>query len=635
MNNYRSVILLLLKRLLLVFGLYQISRLVFYFWNHASFSSAGLGEFIGGMRFDLSAIFYTNSIFIIALLIPGNFKYRDWYQKIAKIAFFTVNLIFLATNFVDVQYYNFTSRRSTFALITASGMKEDVVRLIPAFFKDYWVLFIGFIILAIVFWKLIPNLKTVDYSQSEFKSPLTWLTLAIGILSIPVIGRGGFQRVPLKIVHAVQYSKTSNNTALVLNTPFSILKTISKNDNLKEVQYFNDEEIATIYQPVIELKNQGDMNKKNIVLIIIESMGEENLFREFNGRKLTPFLDSLTQHSLYFPRAYANGRKSIDAVPSTITSIPYLMEISYISSPYSANKIDGFCKILKPENYYTAFFHGSFNGSQNFDQFAMLAGFDDYFGKNEYDRTGDEDGYWGIFDEEFLQFSNRKFKSFKTPFFATIFTISSHMPYTIPEKYKGKFPKGDRIIHESVAYVDYSLKKFFEAAQNEDWYKNTVFVITPDHTSGDDKNDPYYSSAMGNYKIPLMIIDPSRPEINSENHKLIQQIDIMPEILNYLNYSGKIFSFGNPPDKVENRIVADFNEGLYHFVLDNYYVCFDGKSIVKVCDIVKDPNLNMPLTDYPKDLQTEIEAYIQQYNNRIIRNQTTIESIEKSTDHTK
>lgn len=635
MNNYRSAILLLLKRLLLVFGFYQLSRLVFYFWNKASFGSAGIREFLGGMRFDLSAIFYTNALFIIALLIPGNFKYGKRYQKIVKIAFFVVNLIFLATNFVDVQYYNFTSRRSTLALITASGMKQDVLRLIPAFFKDYWILFIGFIILAIIFWKLIPNIKAVENSKSEIKSPLVWLAFLIGLIAIPIIGRGGIQRVPLKIVHAVQYAKTPNNTALVLNTPFSVLKTISKNDNLKEVNYFPEEEVAKIYQPLIELKNNGEMNKKNIVLIIIESMGEENLFREFDGRKLTPFLDSLTQNSLYFSRAYANGRKSIDAVPSTITSIPYLMEISYISSPYSANDTDGFCKILKPQNYYTAFFHGSFNGSQNFDQFAMLAGFDGYFGKNEYDKPGGEDGYWGIFDEEFLQFANRKFKTFKSPFFATIFTISSHMPYTIPEKYKGKFPKGDRIIHESVAYVDYSLKKFFEAAQKEDWYKNTVFVITPDHTSGDDKSDPYFSSAMGNYKIPIMIIDPSKPEINTENKKLIQQIDIMPEILNYLNYSGKIFSFGNPPNRTEDRMVADFNEGLYHFVLDNYYVCFDGKAIVKVCDIVKDPVLKEALKDYPGDLQTRIEAYIQQYNNRIIRNQTTLESIEKSTNHTK
>lgn len=635
MSNYRSLIAILIKRLLIVFALYQVCRLIFYFWNRASFSSAGLSEFIGGMRFDLSAIFYFNSLFILAHLIPGKFKYGKLYQKILKVAFYVVNLVFIATNFVDVQYYNFTSRRSTTALITASGMRKDVIRLMPAFMRDYWILFLGFIILAIIFWKLIPDLRTKSVGETNPKKTYAWPVFLISIPLILIIGRGGLQRIPLKIVHAMQYTQNPNNTALVLNTPFSILKTIVRKDNLREMNYFTDEEVTKIYQPLIELKSNKEFEKKNVVLLIIESMGEENMFLEFNGRKLTPFLDSLTQQSLYFPRAYANGRKSIDAVSSTISSIPYLMEISYISSPYSFNHIDGFSNALKEKGYLTAFFHGAFNGSQNFDKFMAVANFDEYFGKSEYDRPGDYDGYWGIFDEEFLQFTNRKISTFKSPFFATIFTISSHNPYTIPKKYKNKFSKGNRMIHESISYVDYSIRKFFEAAKKEDWYKNTVFIITSDHTSGDDKTNPYYTSAMGNYKIPIMIIDPSHPEINGKNQKLIQQIDIMPETLNYLNYSGKIFSFGNSPDKTEGRMVADYNEGLYHFIIDNYYVCFDGKKIVKVCDIIKDPVLKSSLTDYPKDLQTKIEAYIQQYDNRIIRNQTTLKSIEESTDYTK
>lgn len=635
MNNYSSSIKLIAKRLLLVFALYQISRLLFYFWNASTFDGVGWREFIGGMRFDLSAIFYINSVFILAHIVPGTFKYNKLYQKILKIALYVVNLAFIAVNFVDVQYYNFTSRRSTFALITASGMEEDVLRLIPAFAKDYWVLFVGFFILAFVFWKILPDLQTKTSLKPDYKNLLPWLIFLISIPLIILIGRGGLQRVPLKIAHAVQYTENPVNTALVLNTPFSILKTISKNDNLKTLNYFTNEEVSKIYQPLIKLRNEGGFENRNVVLIIIESMGEENLFLEFDGRKLTPFLDSLTQNSLYFSRAYANGRKSIDAVPSTITSIPYLMEISYISSPYFFNDIDGLSKILKQKDYHTSFFHGSFNGSQNFDEFAQIAGIDDYYGKDQYDGAEAQDGYWGIFDEDFLQFTNRKLATFESPFFATIFTISSHMPYTIPEKYKGKFPKGNRIMHESISYTDYSLRKFFESAQNENWYQNTVFVITADHTSGDDKTDPYYISAMGNYKIPIMIFDPARPEINGENRKLLQQIDIMPEVLDYLNYSGNIFSFGNPPEKTKGRMVADFNEGLYHFIIDNYYVCFDGVSMVKVCDILKDPLLKNGLNEYPEDLLTKTRAYIQQYNNRIIKNQTTLQYIEESPNYTK
>ncbi len=518
-------------------------------------------------------------------------------------------------------------------------MQQDLIRLIPVFFKDYWQIFFGFILLMMIFWKLIPDFKikhSEEKVQNQYKNLLPYAVFILSAGLILVAGRGGLQRVPLKIVHAIQYTNHSENTALVLNTPFSILKTMSKKENLREAHFFSDEELAKQYRPIIDLENEGQMQKKNIVLIILESFGEENIFLEFDGKKLTPFLDSLTQNSLYFTNAYANGRKSIDAVPSTITSIPCLMEVSYISSPYSFNEIDGFNKILKKEGYHTAFFHGAFNGSQNFYQFSSIAGFDDYYGKEQYDRPGGEDGVWGIFDEEFLQFTNRKMSTFKEPFFASIFTISSHVPYTIPEKYKGKFSKGNRRIHESVAYADYALKKFFQSAQKEKWFQNSVFVITPDHTSGDDKTNPYYTNALGNYKIPLMIIDPSKPEIKSHNPKLIEQIDILPEILNYLHYSGEIFSFGNDPSRNSGRMAVNFNEGLYHFIIDNYYVCFDGSSIVKVCDIDKDKLLKHNLKNYPKkEFENKIKAYIQQYNNRILKNETSSNHIEKGARHTK
>lgn len=637
-SGYWQSIKVLILRLLMVLLFYQLGRLLFFWSNRLIFQSAGFMEFIGGLRFDLSAIFYTNALIILLHSLPGNFKYHKTYQLVLKWLFFIINLIFIATNFIDVEYFKFTSRRSTYSLITASGMEGDIGRLIPVFAKTYWPLVLGFFVSAFAFWKLIPTMKLKEGSTrvNEFKQPKIYLVFLFSLASILIVGRGGIQRNPLKIVDAIRYTDHSLHTPLVLNTPFSILKTISKKDNLKEVSFFAEDEVGAIYEPLIRLESAGEFQKKNVVLIILESFGEENLFLEFDGRPLTPFMDSLTQASLYFDHGFANGRKSIDAVPSTILSIPCLMEVSYISSPYSFNKVDGFNRILKEEGYRTAFYHGAFNGSQNFYQFSSIASFDDYYGKNEYDREGGEDGVWGIFDEEFLQFAVRQMSQTPAPFFSTIFTISSHNPYTIPERYKGKFSKGNRIIHESISYSDYALSQFFEAAKKTDWYENTIFVLTADHTSGDDKSDPYYINPVGTYKVPIMLIDPQKPEIHTRNSKLMEQIDLLPEILSYLNYSGEIFSFGNGPTKENHRMVANFSEGLYHFIIDNYYVCFNGKEIIKVNDISRDKLLNNDLKNYPKEtLEKLIKAYIQQFNNRVIQNKTTIDSIEKSTHHTK
>src|SRR5690606_4915292 len=115
------------------------------------------------------------------------------------------------------------------------------------------------------------------------------------------------------------------------------------------------------------------------VLIILESFG-----REHTNRGYTPFLDSLATESRYYENGFANGKLSIDAVPSTLTSIPSLMTTSLITSGYALNKIHGMPRIANDNGYHTAFFHGAFNGSQNFDKYCHGAGFKAYYGMDEY-----------------------------------------------------------------------------------------------------------------------------------------------------------------------------------------------------------------------------------------------------------
>ncbi|MDR2121841.1 MAG: sulfatase-like hydrolase/transferase [Flavobacteriaceae bacterium] len=622
--NYKLSIKQLLLRLLLLVFCYQICRGIFYLFNKNHFTNVDIIEFLGGIRFDLAAIFFSNILIVVLSTIPGNFKYKEKYQKVLKVLFFLTNALFIGTNVIDIKYYEFTNKRSTYALITASGMEGDILRLIPVFILNYWYLFLGYIFAMYGFWKSIPEVSFTNDKEKGFKGIfISSLGFSFFAGLVIIFGRGGFQRAPIKTVDAINYVCCPQNTAVVLNTPFTIFRTISKKDNLKRKNYFEQNQVNAVYQPFIELKSEGNFTKKNIVIIILESFGKENIYQQINGKKLTPFLDSLLAQGRYYTRAFANGLKSIDAVPSVITSIPCLMEVSYISSPYSFNKVDGFNTILKKEGYNTAFFHGAFNGSQNFNEFARIAKFDKYYGKNEYSGKDGYDGVWGIFDEEFLQFMAKELNTFKQPFFSTVFTISSHSPYTIPEKYKDKFPKGNREIHQSVAYSDFALKKFFETAKKQSWYNNSVFIITPDHTSREDKSD-YYNTEIGNYSIPVLLFDPSNPKLNGTDDKLLGQIDILPEVLNYLNYKGTFFSFGNSPES-NDRVVANYNEGIYRFLVNRFYVEFDGNKILNVYDQKQDSLLQNRLTNYPEEkLESKIKAYIQQYNNRLIDNKLSI-----------
>jgi len=622
MRNYFQSIILFFKRFLLIVIVYQLCRLLFLFFNKNAFNGLSLKTFLGGLHFDLSAIAYIDIIFAILHFIPGKFKYKSGYQKGLKIAFFAVNLLFILTNFVDFEYYKFTGRRSSFGMITASGMENEIGGLIFSFLAEFWFLPIIAFVLAIAFWKAIPNIKLIFSEEKTNYLVIKQIGLFIILLGfVFLLGRGGFQKKPLKVVDAVNYGSISHS-ALVLNTPFCILKTIGKKETLESPKYYEEAELNSIFNPVVATNPTEPETKQNVVVIILESFGRENI-----QRGQTPFLDSLITKSLFFENGFANGKLSIDAVPSTLSSIPSLMSSSLITSSYSINEVYGLPKILKDNGYNTSFFHGAFNGSQNFDQYCKVAGFDAYYGKNEYDGPEAFDGKWGIFDEEFFQFYCRKMSSFKQPFFTSIFSISSHNPYKIPEKYKGKFPKGITKIHESIAYSDFAMKQFFKSASKEDWFKNTIFVITADHTSSEPTEDKYKTN-VGKFRVPILFYNPGNPNFGAVNYKNVQQIDIMPSLIDLLHIKTKMVTYGKSFQSDKDFAVY-YLDNIYHYIQGDYYLAFDGKKALALYNFKKDELMKTNLISVEKEKATTMErfikAYVQSFNERIINNKLTVQ----------
>ncbi len=604
---------LFILRLLIVLIIYQLIRVGFYYYNQSFFPEVDAQIFKGGLIFDLSIIGYINIIFAILYLLPGKLQESKSYQNFLLYSFFVVNGFVLSLNFVDYEYFKFVGRRSSFSMITAEGMRNEIGGLIKSYFIDYWQipLLIGFTLL--VFWLLLKLTTVVKIKQIVTKQAVISLLLLVVVLFL--CGRG-IGKKPLRIVDATMYG-AEGTSALVLNTPFTVLKSMGKKDNLPQVSFYKSEtELNKIFNP-IQTFNHQNPNKKNVVILILESFGNENI-----KRGQTPFLDSLITKSYYFKNGFSNGKLSIDAVPSTISSIPSLMNKSFISSSYSLNEIYGLPKVLKDNGYTTSFFHGAFNGSQNFDQYAKVAGFDQYYGKNEYVGPDSFDGKWGIFDEEFLQFFAKELNTFQQPFFSSLFTISSHAPFTIPEKYKGKFPKGTTEIHESIAYSDYALKKFFETAKKMPWYKNTLFVITADHTSSSGE-EPIYKNNIGKFRIPILFYDPSDPNFVGEVEKNFQQIDILPSLMDYLGLKGEIVSYGKSYQSNKDFVV-NYLDNIYNLEIGDYYLSFDGTNTIGLYNWKKDPllkhNLAKTQPKIKQEMEAFIKAYIQSFNDRVVNN---------------
>lgn len=623
----------LAMRLLILLLVYAILRLGFYGFNIAQFPQVSINELMfmmfGGIKFDIVALLYINVLYILLEAIPIPFKYNQAYRKVTKWIFVVTNSIGIALNLVDFAYYPFTLKRTTGTVFGQFANEENIGKLFFDFGMEYWYLILGF---ALIIWGLI---KIYDLVIVEKPKVFNWkfysvqlaLLLTVAFLFVGGV-RGGWAHStrPITLSNAGDYVKAPEEMNIVLNTPFSILKTL-KAVTLKEERFFSDEELNKIY-PVVHLpKDSAEFKKLNVVVLILESFGKEHIgiFNKQldNGtyKGYTPFLDSLIEQSYTFNRSYANGRKSIDALPSVITGVPSIGE-PFVLSIYSGNKTTSLAKLLADKGYETSFFHGAPNGSMGFSAYMQLAGIQHYYGKNEYNNDADFDGMWGIWDEPFMQFMAKKIDGMKEPFFSSFFSLSSHHPFKVPEKYAGKFPKGTLPLHEPLGYADYALKRFFEKASKSPWYKNTLFVICADHASMSHFKE--YNTMPNSFAIPIVFYYPGG-KLKGQSDKLVQQIDIMPTVLNYLHYDKPYFSFGFDafsPEK--NNFVVSNIGNIYNFFKGDYFMTYGNNEVKSVYNLKQDQFLTNDLKGKVPQVQDSLlrslEAFIQQYNNRMIKN---------------
>lgn len=631
-NVYRHLIL----SLLFVMGLYSVCRAGFYLYNTSFFPDMTFGGLlylmVGGLKFDLSAVLYTNALFILLLIIPLDVRFVPRFQQGLKALFFVTNGIALAANVSDFIYYRFTLRRTTADVFRQFEHEQNLGLLFFRFLVDYWY--------AVAFWIVLMVILVMVYNRLGYSGPMVkrrpiyygggvFCMLLIVYLTVGGM-RGGFREStrPITLSNAGGYARNPRDISIVLNTPFAVMRTVGKT-RIAPVEYFSPEEAAAIYTPVRQPADTLPLRRDNVVVIILESFSKE-FIGFFNKEKengtyqgYTPFLDSLLQHSLSFDYSFANGRKSIDGLPSVVSSLPSL-GVPYFLSPYSSNRINSLASLLKGRGYYSAFFHGAPNGSMGFEAFMNIAGFDDYYGLDEYGDTDDFDGIWGVWDHKFFRYFGEQLNTFKEPFVSVIFSVSSHHPFVVPAEFEDKFAGGPLPIQKCIEYTDYALEEFFREASRMPWYENTLFVITADHCSSN-IYFPEGHTAWGLYSVPVIFFAPDNSLAGRKN-SIAQQIDIMPSVLGHLGYDKDYVAFGrdvfhpngDPP------FAFNYNDNVYQLMTDDHLLMFDGIKTVGLFNYAADPLMKTDLKDNPAEsgrvanMERKIRAIIQQYNNRMI-----------------
>jgi phosphoglycerol transferase MdoB-like AlkP superfamily enzyme len=625
----------LLYRLLLGYVFYFIARVLFFAFNTNLLAVDDLGTLLKlcyyGIAFDTAALMYINVLLIVLSILPLTINTRPAYQKGLSILYFVTNLLAYATSFIDIIYYRFSQVRSTKATLDVVSQESNKEALAGHFAWAYWYI-IAIYFLCCVLW--IWLYRRVKVKPLNVKPGLVYFTSSLAVLLIAValvIGgiRGDFNHStrPINMVDAYKHITVPNQGDVVLNTPFAIFRTLNSN-NFK-LQHFTDEVyIDTNIKPVKQY-NSHPAVKPNVVIIILESMAREYWGSMNRGatipnfKSYTPFLDSLSDASLIFTNAYANGRQSIHGMSSVLAGIPSF-QTAFTSSPYAKQKIASIVSVCDSMGYQTSFFHGAANGSMGFQGFGRILGFKNYYGRTEYNNDQDFDGIWGIWDEQFFQFMGKALGTQKQPFMATLFTLSSHDPYQLPEKYKKSFTGGPLPIHKTVQYSDNALRLFFNYAKTQPWFSNTIFIITADHTS--QTHYPEYSKEINRFAVPILFYS-ANPAYGLKGIRtdLASQMDIYPSVADLIGYNKPFRSWGrslvsNLP--AETPRVINSTGNIYQFMQGNYTYLFDGKAITGIfaaADKGLEKNLvTGQLTPEMQKGMMDCKAFIQDYADRVV-----------------
>lgn len=623
-NWLKSDIGALLKEISFFLLVFFVIRTVFLLVNLQYFAVLNTGEILLSLfyaiKFDLAVLLPFNLPFVLlALLFPVLFEQK---RKIIHSVFVILNSFLVLLAVVDNLYFSYTQHRINYASIYIIPGSFTWTLLGTYLLKgSYWVLLL--LILGKAYQKLFTSKKIITVATGwKQKAAGAMVAIALSFASVR-----GFESRPLSPSTALLYFPP-RIINLASNTGFNLLYTFYKGQKeLPELHFFSEKKLDQKFRILHELRGQKDISRPNIVLFVMESFAHDFLDKDSRFKASTPFLDSLMHESLVFKNAYSNGNESTHGLVSILASLPPFMDIPYYHSQYQAVSIHGIGEMLATQKYDCSFFLGDVDDSFGFTQFTHSLGIEHYYSRKNFGDDRFYNGAWGIHDDRFFKYAAGVLSAKTQPFFAGIYNVSSHPPYIIPDDLKKEFTiAGQNAAQNSVSYVDYAYRQFFKKAKKENWSRNTIFIFIADHflSPSEDKQ----VNSVNSNEIPFFIYSP-RANYQSDSGMLVQQLDIVPTILDLSGYKGKYMSFGHSVfDTAATRYAVQRMGDIFQIMDKEYVLGFNHShdQVSYLYNYREDPTLAKNLLrdsvgNYKKsELESALKARMQRYNNGFLHN---------------
>jgi len=526
---------------MLMFTLLRMGMFFYVVSDHSIFSKPNAYAcFIHGLRFDHWVLCYVLAAPVVVLFILEAMQRKSnvvwecirWYLTLV------ISLSFVFA-LADIPYFHFFHNRLTEASFQWMEFAGTGLQMIwdDASHRNF--------LLLALFGAIGIGTGTALYLNKQRNTPTAGnrnrVHLLISFLVTGVLlfsGMRGKWEHPLMTSDA-QYTNNPVLNQIPLNTLFTIFKSYTA-----RVRLMNDEdalkytcEYLGIHpstkgdSPVArEIYYEGPVRKPNIVLVLMEGMSASYLGRSGRYPNLTPVLDSLSTHALYFTQARSAGIHTNNGIFSTLYSYPALRRLRPMQN-IPVRSYYGWPQVLKEQGYSTSFFCVHSRSFDNIGEFIPTHGFDSLYSSEQFP-PNESLGAFGVPDAYMFGRAVQQLSQTRPPFFATLLTASNHDPYTIPANFKTSFHDKEL---KAVAYADYAIGELMKEASRQAWFQNSIFVFVADH--GRRVGESSYDLDLSFNHIPILFYSPSGMLPVLESHEPMGQIDVFPTMMGLLHIS--------------------------------------------------------------------------------------------------
>lgn len=509
--------------------------------------------FLIGLQFDYAICCYVSALPLLVTIISTFFETSGKsVLKFCKNWMLGLYNIVIILQIVNIPYFLYFSKNLNASIWTWLSDFDVVAGMILG--EPFYYLFLAIIIILVLLFSLV-TISLYKFTRKRLssicgksnKKALSGTILSgLLLLALCFLGIRGKEIKPLNVGFAYYCTDPFLNQLganATYNLAFSTRGIL--NPSTKELHLMDDGEALLKAQSLLNRKTFMNYTyepdtlkkeKKNVVLILMESM-TTGLMQTFGQKEcLTPFLDSLYHQSLAFKNCYSAGLHTNNGIFSTLTSVPSLMYGNLMRNDAEPPLYQSLPSALKQHGYKTMFFITHESHFDNLNTFLYNHSIDELYEEKDYPED-ERLTRFGPPDETLFRLGLEKMDKTKEPFMTTLLTITNHPPFKFPDTFKGKAKTQEL---RAVEYADYCLQNFFKEAEKKAWYKNTIFVLVADHGKSLGYSECEIPADFNH--IPLLFFQPEKEGKEIEGWAL--QIDIQPTLLHLLGLEAEQNNFG-------------------------------------------------------------------------------------------